>query len=103
MAAAVAVVAWITMSPARDAKLSQAPQMAAVREDVDSNGRVNILDAFALAREIERRGSDSESGGGREGDGARRFDLNNDGAVDRKDVDAVALAAVRLDREGAVQ
>jgi hypothetical protein len=59
------------------------------RADIDNNGRVDILDAFRLARHIEA------------GDRAERgWDLNGDGRVDRADVDAVAFAAVRL-REGA--
>jgi len=54
--------------------------------DVDGNGRVDILDAFRLARNIESRGPAD-----------MKWDLNGDGLVDRKDVDAVAFAAVRLD------
>jgi hypothetical protein len=57
--------------------------------DIDGNGRVDILDAFALARRIE-------SGNVSAGVG----DLNHDGRVDRSDVDAVAMQAVRLN-EGA--
>jgi hypothetical protein len=53
--------------------------------DIDNNGRVDILDAFRLARHIE-------AGDRTEGN----WDLNGDGRVDRGDVDAVALAAVRL-------
>lgn len=55
--------------------------------DIDLNGRVDILDAFTLARQIEHAGRiESE------------WDINGDGLVDRKDVDTVALAAVRLDK-----
>jgi hypothetical protein len=57
--------------------------------DIDNNGRVDILDAFRLARHIEA-GDQPE----------RNWDLNGDGRVDRADVDAVAFAAVRL-HEGA--
>ncbi len=57
------------------------------RADVDSNGRVDILDAFRLARHIESRGRIEAT-----------WDLNGDGRVDRADVDAVAFAAVRLDK-----
>ncbi|MCP4594038.1 MAG: hypothetical protein GY842_25170 [bacterium] len=53
--------------------------------DIDRSGRVDILDAFALARRIER------------GDGlGSEWDANGDGVVDRTDVDAVAHVAVRL-------
>jgi hypothetical protein len=55
--------------------------------DIDSNGRVDILDAFRLARNIESRGPAD-----------LKWDLNGDGLLDRKDVDAVAFAAVRLDK-----
>ena len=56
-------------------------------KDIDLNGRVDILDAFTLARRIERA-SHIES----------EWDINGDGQVDRSDVDTVALAAVRLDK-----
>jgi len=55
--------------------------------DIDRNGRVDILDAFKLARHIETAGS-AESA----------WDINGDGQIDRSDVDMVALAAVRLDK-----
>ena len=58
------------------------------RADVDQNGRVDILDAFALARRIQQ----GAAGG---------FDLNGDGVVDKLDVDFVAAQAVRLRRESA--
>jgi len=57
------------------------------RADIDGNGRVDILDAFRLARNIESRGPAD-----------MKWDLNGDGLVDRKDVDTVAFAAVRLDK-----
>ena len=55
--------------------------------DIDRNGRVDILDAFKLARHIETAGP-AESA----------WDINGDGQIDRSDVDMVALAAVRLDK-----
>lgn len=55
--------------------------------DIDRNGRVDILDAFKLARLIESAESTEA-----------RWDINGDGMVDRKDVDSVAFDAVRLDR-----
>jgi hypothetical protein len=48
---------------------------------------VTILDAFALARQLEAR----------EGPG-REWDYNADGTVDQHDVDALAMAAVRLEK-----
>jgi hypothetical protein len=56
--------------------------------DVDGNGRVDVLDAFKLARFVE-------SPGGAD----MQWDINGDGTVDSADVDAVAFSAVRL-KEG---
>ena len=55
--------------------------------DIDRNGRVDILDAFKLARHIESA-SRTET----------EWDFNGDGLIDHSDVDMVALAAVRLDK-----
>ena len=55
------------------------------RLDLDGNGRVDILDAFQLARHVESR-EPVDAG----------WDLTGDGRVDREDVDVVAFAAVRL-------
>ena len=55
--------------------------------DIDRNGRVDILDAFKLARHIETAGPVETE-----------WDINGDGLIDRSDVDVVALAAVRLDK-----
>ena len=55
--------------------------------DIDRNGRVDILDAFKLARHIESAGRTETE-----------WDFNGDGLIDRSDVDVVALAAVRLDK-----
>jgi hypothetical protein len=56
-------------------------------EDIDRNGRVDILDAFKLARHIETAGHTETE-----------WDFNGDGLIDRNDVDVVAFAAVRLDK-----
>ena len=61
--------------------------VAVGRADVDANGRVDILDAFQLARSIETRGPV-----------APQWDLNGDGRIDKDDVNLVALAAVHLDK-----
>lgn len=55
--------------------------------DIDQNGRVDILDAFKLARHIETNGPTEKA-----------WDFNGDGLINRSDVDVVALAAVRLDK-----
>jgi hypothetical protein len=54
-------------------------------QDIDHNGKVDIVDALQLARHVES-GRDLE----------RMWDFNGDGVIDRKDVDEVALAAVAL-------
>lgn len=55
--------------------------------DIDRNGRVDILDAFKLAREIEA-GARLDAG----------WDVNRDGRIDQADVDAVGTSAVNLTR-----
>jgi hypothetical protein len=61
--------------------------VSVAREDINGDGRVDILDAFALAKAVEgKRAND-------------RFDQNDDHKLDDLDVRAVALAAVRLDRK----
>lgn len=75
-----ALVASMLFSPARRA--------SHVREDINADGRIDILDAFALARQLEK-------GEGRE----RNLDFNGDGVVDQKDVEAIAARAVKLERE----
>lgn len=59
----------------------------ATREDIDGNGRVDILDAFALARRIE---SGQAAGAA--------TDLDGDGQTGQADVKLIASAAVRLER-----
>lgn len=55
--------------------------------DIDNNGRVDILDAFTLARRIESENYNE-----------KQFDINNDGFVNHDDIDEVAMAAVRLNK-----
>lgn len=61
-----------------------APELRAMAEDLDRNGRVDILDAFQLARELEL------------GNAPRGRDVNGDGRIDREDVEYIAHLAVRL-------
>lgn len=62
-------------------------QLAAGREDVDGNGRIDILDAFTLARHLRAAAALQP-----------QWDITGDGLVDRADVDAIALAAVSLSK-----
>ncbi|HIE96274.1 MAG TPA: hypothetical protein EYG03_24995 [Planctomycetes bacterium] len=55
------------------------------REDVDRNGNVDILDAFALARRVRRSDTDLVSG-----------DQNGDGVINEADVEWIAMSAVML-------
>jgi len=55
------------------------------REDFDRNGRVDVLDAFRLARALDRGEPVPPA-----------FDLDGDGVIDRRDVDLVAARAVRI-------
>ncbi len=97
-AAAAAVIMWVVFNPfatpdrtidplASSEQRHGLADAIAVSRDIDGNGRVDILDALALARSIKD---------GRVGD--RLWDFNGDGAIDRQDVDAVARSAVRLNK-----
>jgi hypothetical protein len=55
-------------------------------EDIDRDGRIDIRDAFLLARRLEASQPSN-----------LRWDINRDGEVDRTDVDTIAMAAVKLD------
>jgi hypothetical protein len=74
--AAVVVVAVVLVNrPAR--------QVTAIVGDVTNDGAVDIRDALLLARRLDA--------------GERvRQDMNHDGVTDRRDVDAIAMAAVQL-------
>jgi hypothetical protein len=62
--------------------------VAAGPDDLNGDGRVDIVDAYLMARSIER------------GRTERAWDKNRDGKVDRGDVDRIAFAAVSLRRGG---
>jgi len=76
---AAGVLTWLTVHP-----------RAVVRpEDLNADGQVDMLDAFALARELQQ-GSTPRP----------QFDLNGDGVVDERDVQALAARAVSLEPGG---
>lgn len=58
-------------------------------EDINHDGRVDILDAFQLARELQS-GTKPAPG----------LDLNGDGVVDQRDAALLADHAVRLEKGG---
>ncbi len=94
-AAAAAVLMWVVFNPlvtpdVDDSPYFEAADPVATRQladhrDIDGNGRVDILDALALARSIKDNRVAEQP-----------WDFNGDGAIDRNDVDAVAQSAVSL-------
>ena len=59
------------------------------REDINHDGRVDILDAFALAHELQGKARLTS-----------KMDLNGDGVVDERDVELIARNAVKLGKRG---
>jgi len=84
-AAAAAIVAGVLFTSLWNDKPTRTLPTAAILEDVDQNGHVDILDAFQLARMVESTHQPDI-----------RWDMNADGIVNRQDVDIVANAAVNL-------
>jgi hypothetical protein len=87
----VLTTAYPTREPSREAAITiqnsgPVSNRAFVREDVNQDGRVDILDAFELARALKR------------GETAGRWDLNGDGVVDERDVTVIAARAVKLEK-----
>ncbi len=92
LAAAAAVVlaaALVHHSSTRNDAPQTTPRQAVRRaSDIDRNGTVDILDAYAIARGIGSGGAEAS------------WDVNRDGAVDGTDAEQVAREAVSL-KEGA--
>lgn len=96
-AAAAAVIMWVVFNPFVTPDMEDSPlfesagplgtRQLADHRDIDGNGRVNILDALALARSIK---DDRVA--------EQPWDFNGDGLIDRQDVDTVAQSAVRLNK-----
>jgi hypothetical protein len=96
IAAAVLLIVRLPMQDGSPSQLadsnpdsnSVSPRMAArsatVPNDLDGNGRIDILDAFVLARSVAA------------GQGSLMNDMNHDGRLDQSDVRALAQAAVTL-------
>ncbi|UCD50488.1 MAG: hypothetical protein JSW27_23555 [Phycisphaerales bacterium] len=81
---------WLDTGPvprAAHERRAQALAVALPEADIDQNGEIDILDAFTLARHLEA---------GQPAD--KVWDFIGDGLIDRRDVDTVALAAVRLNK-----
>lgn len=87
--AAVVLVAVFAPPFAAEDMQSGRPQVvtaAGSQHPSPSAGKVTILQAFELARLLEAPAAPD-----------RRWDINRDGSIDRKDVDRLAMAAVSLD------
>lgn len=81
-AAGIALAVWLW--PQSVVPASPGTMAAAMREDLNNDGRVDMLDAFVLAR------------ANADGTSKAEWDFSGDGRVDRADVDALALSAVGL-------
>lgn len=86
VAAAAVVVVVVYVDRHRSAPTPVAATQVARPGDIDGNGRVDILDAFLLAKRVEAKAPP-----------VRGDDVNGDGVVDRADVDRVAGWAVRVE------
>ena len=73
---------------ARDEFSSMKANVALRKQDLDRSGRVDILDAFFLARHIEKQLELQN-----------QWDVTGDGTIDQKDVDAIASTAVRVRKD----
>ncbi|MBX2850579.1 MAG: hypothetical protein KTR15_02390 [Phycisphaeraceae bacterium] len=92
--AAAAMVAFVVFVGNPFAKQAD-PNLAAVTPnspqptlaqpgDLDANGSIDILDAYALAKQIDRGQASTET------------DLNGDGRIDQSDIDWIANRSVAL-------
>jgi hypothetical protein len=64
------------------------PRLPALAADINGDGRVDILDAYVVARTLADRSRKTSL--------PAAWDLNHDGVVDQKDVDWIAKAAVQV-------
>lgn len=87
-AAAITIAGGLLLMQLNRPEPASTPPVAVLSEDVDLNGRVDILDAFHLAKMVQSVEASLE-----------QWDLNRDGMVDQQDVDIVAQAAVSLRKD----
>ncbi len=89
--AAVAVIVLLVALPRFSNQAARPPggAPAFARWDVNGDGQVDILDAFALARQLKQGGARN-----------LQLDVNGDGVVDERDVATIAARAVRLGEGG---
>lgn len=70
------------------ARLATHTQTQFASEDLNHDGKVDILDSFAVARELKNARP-----------APKIFDVNGDGVVDERDVNQIAAHAVSLGKE----
>jgi hypothetical protein len=80
LAAVIVIVISLNRSPA---------SKSIVRGDVNGDSQFNMVDALALAKHIAAKDKLE-----------RAWDVNGDGVIDQRDVDAIAAAAVSLKQTG---
>ena len=90
IAAAAAVVLIAIKINHRHQPAFESDREVASSEDVNRDGKLDILDAYFMARKAAANEPMS-----------KEWDFNHDGNVDNKDVDIVALAAVKIKSGGA--
>ncbi|MBM3879816.1 MAG: hypothetical protein FJ387_08865 [Verrucomicrobia bacterium] len=88
VAAAVILGVWLVPRWAQRDRAPNTHRTSAAAEDINRDGRVDVLDAYALALELEQ---------GHRSSSDRLRDLNGDGVTDRHDVEFIAYQAVRLE------
>lgn len=84
-----AEIADVGMPSRANARFGMLPIGDPSGKDVDGNGQVNILDAFLLAKSIERTETADQFE-------LARLDQNGDGVVDSDDVNSIAMSVVML-------
>jgi hypothetical protein len=85
VAAAAAVILIAIKTTHRDQPTINPSAAVATTEDVNRDGKLDMLDAFLVARKVAANEPLT-----------KEWDFNQDGAVDTKDVDVVAFGAVKL-------
>jgi hypothetical protein len=87
--AVAALIAVLAIVPMALRKGGSSASSGLVRGDLNHDGQVDILDAFALARELKTGGHPRP-----------QLDINVDGVVDERDVATLAAKAVSLGKGG---
>src|ERR1043166_1216792 len=87
--ALAAIVLLLAIAPQFLRKTGPVPRAGLVPGDLNHDGQVDILDAFALARELKTGVHPNP-----------QLDINGDGVVDERDVATLATRAVSLGKGG---